>query len=113
MRLSVAAGAELTIAGTDAIRVQPLAAGATPGVLNLNGNAVVVDFGYAKDGSTGSVEAREVYPVAILGEGSTFDASKWSVKNPGGSFKGTFLYDPATRLVSVRMDHKGFAIIIR
>ena len=111
-RLQVCPGGSLTVAGTGAIHLAP-GDGAAAGVLNLNGNAVVVDFGFARGGSAGSAEDGGVYPVAVLGEGTAFDAAKWSVANAGGLFKAEFRFDPVTRLVSVKMNRSGLTVIIR
>ena len=111
-RLMVASGAALVVEGSGAIRLAPSETSA--GAVDLNGNAVTVDFGFAKkDGSEGTAERGRVYPVAVLAADDAFVASDWSVANAGGSFAPEFSFDTASRLVSVKMNARGFMVIVR
>ena len=111
-RLMVASGAVLAVEGSGAIRLAPKETSA--GTVDLNGNAVTVDFGFTKkDGSEGAAERGRVYPVAVLAADDAFVASDWSVANAGGSFAPEFSFDTASRLVSVKMNARGFMVIVR
>ena len=111
-RLMVASGAVLAVEGSGAIRLAPEETSA--GTVDLNGNAVTVDFGFTKkDGSEGAAERGRVYPVAVLAADDAFVASDWSVANAGGSFAPEFSFDTASRLVSVKMNARGFTVIVR